>query len=756
MGKRSREKQEKRMTEANQGSTEILSRRSRLEKIYLTIIQWGVYLTLLTPFIFIKDYFFPFVVPKTIFFRTVVDLIFIAYILLAVSNPKYRLKFNALTVSLTVFLGVIILTSLTGVNFMRSFWSTFERMTGILTFLHLYVFFIILSSVFKERKHWERILSVSILVGVLICIYTLTANDSISRGGGTLGNSSFLSAYLVFNIIFAIILLVLKSWAWRIFYGVSLIIFLSTLLFNPGGFTKGAVSALAAGIFIVGFGYLMFYLLSSKSRILKRLFFVLIILIILAGFGFSRLNFTKEKINTLWQSGSVQSRLLVWQTGWRGWQEKFFLGWGQENFNIPFAKYFNPALPLTFDVWYDRVHNVVLDTAVTSGVLGLLSYLSVFAVAIFKLLKISFKVIKRKNVFIPLGMITLLLVYFLQDIWVFDMVSSYLMFFLSLAFVNFLILSSNDNAEIQPSQEKKRISFSPFFGALLIIASLLAVYFGNIQPARASRYTVSAMAGSLENSLPLFQKAINLSPMSIFEVPEQFAKKMSSFVFDEKQNKEVLKNGFELAAEEVKKSIEKNPEDYRLYLLLGRYYNDFFYLTQDVKQLESAEKYLTKAIELSPKNQQTYWSLAQTKIYQGKIPEGVDLIKKTVDLEPRYGQAHWFLALAYGMNSQFDLASAQVKIAEKNGYNWKGNSNDLQKVIEIYQQLRDNQQLIELYPLAIKLDSKNARLYAGFAVANANLGKFADAKNLGTQAKSLSPDASFTSEISKFLDSLPK
>ena len=141
-----------------------MENKRNLENIYFRIIEYGTYLALFVPLILSRNYFFPFIVPKTVFFRIVVDIIFIAYILLAVSKPRYRPRINLLTIAIAVFLGVLFLTSVTGVNFERSFWSVFERMTGLLTFFHLFVFYIILTSVFKERKYWERILSVSILV----------------------------------------------------------------------------------------------------------------------------------------------------------------------------------------------------------------------------------------------------------------------------------------------------------------------------------------------------------------------------------------------------------------------------------------------------------------------------------------------------------------------------------------------------------------------------------------------------------------
>lgn len=721
-----------------------MANRENLEKIYFTVIEWGVYLALFTPFIFIRDYFFPFVVPKTIFFRIVVNIIFIAYVLLAISNPEYRPKITPLSITITVFLGMLILTSFTGINLEKSFWSVFERMTGLLTFFHLYAFYIVLSSVFKERKYWERILSVSISVGILICLYTLTSKEAATRGGGTLGNTSFLSAYLLFNIFFAIILFLTKTGGWRIFSGLTLIIMMAALFLNPEP-TRGAIGAFLGGIFAFILGYMIF----SGKKILKKLAPVVLISVVLISIGLFQTNFFKEKIIDI-KDVPGRSREIVWQMGFKGWQEKFWLGWGPENFNIPFAKYFDPELPLTGDIWYDRVHNVVLDMAVASGVIGLISYLAIFGMAIFGLFRICPKVVERKNIFFPLGMISLLLVYFSQNIWVFDMVSSYMIFFLTLAFINFLIESRKPDTGFQ--REFKRTGFCQFLGVLLIIITIFVFYFGNIQVARASKFALKGIVLSPELSIAAFQKSLSVSPISKFEIPEQIAAKFSGAIFQSNQNKEILTKGLALAEEELKNSINQNPLDFRAHLFLGRLYNNIYQFTNDKENLNLAEKTLRKAEDLSPKNQQTYWTFAQTRLSQGKQDEAIEFLKKAVELDPRFGQSHWYLATMYEINGKYELSLSEANEAEKSGYNWKGNVNNLKQMAEVYRSLGDIANLASICELGVEMAPEDDHLWANLADAYAALGEREKAKMAAEKVLELKPE--LAPKIKEFLKEL--
>ena len=730
--------------------------RNLLGKICFYIIEYGTYLALFSPLVVNANFFFPYISPKTIFFRMVVDIIFIAYVILAFLNPRYRPKKNPLLITLIIFIGIVILASLFGVNLARSFWSTFERMTGILTLLHLFVFFLILSSVFQERKYWERIFTVSIVFGVILSLYVFTSKDPTARGGGTIGNTSFMSAYIIFDIFFALILLLTKRGLRKILYGLLLIPIAWLLLFPPQEPTHGAIIPFYGGVFFLFFVYLLFYLFTSGKKLFRNLAIFLIILVILGAIGITQTKFFKSELQSFAQSSSWEARSITWRMGWEAWQEKFWLGWGWENFNIPFAKYYNPTLPISGDIWYDRVHNIVLDIAVQTGILGLASYLAIFGVAIFSLIKICGQVTQKRNAFFLFGTIALLFVYFAQDFFVFDMISSYLMFFLTLAFISFLT-TKREAGGVPNFEARNRINHT-LTVSLLIIVTLLTIYFGNIQPARASYYIVQGVSSSLGQGIPLLEKAVLVSPIGVVEGSEQISRVATDLVFNENVDQKLLKDLFELGVKALEKNISQGPRDFRTYLLLGRHYNDFYQLTKDPQELVSAEYYLGKAIELSPKNQQGYWSLAQTKISEGKIDEGIELMKKSVDLEPNFYQSRWYLAMTYKLNGNYKSALEEVQKTDEvgvaTGHTWKKDSSMLQEVIEIYQQLEDDKKLAELYALGIQLAPKNAQFHLGLAVAYANLGNFKDARIMAGEALQLNPD--YKTEIETFLKSLPQ
>jgi tetratricopeptide (TPR) repeat protein len=406
-------------------------------------------------------------------------------------------------------------------------------------------------------------------------------------------------------------------------------------------------------------------------------------------------------------------------------------------------------------MWYDRAHNVIVDTLVMTGILGLISYFLIFAVAIVGLLRVAPRVREKKNLLFPIGMIALLATYFAQNLWVFDMISSYIVFFLSLAFIDFLISPRKEESSENPVL-KRNDYLSPVFGAIMIVLTLWSFYFGNIQVARASMFTVEGLYTSLDKSIESFQKAIDASPISRFEVPEQISTRIVAVASENLENKDLLQEGFTFAENELKTSIEQNPLDYRMQLFLGRYYDNLYQFTGSSTTLELAEEVLNKAMELSPRNQQTFWSLGQTKIFQGDHDKAIELMQKAVDLEPKFANSHWYLGLTYKIAGKFDLAAKEIEMAAQLGDPWKQDIDDVKQAIDIYKELTDEQKLAELYEIGAGLSAQDtttfAAMLAGMADSNAKIGNKEKAKLAAENLVEVRPD--LATSVKSFLEEL--
>ncbi|MFH1780609.1 MAG: O-antigen ligase family protein [Candidatus Nealsonbacteria bacterium] len=813
MGRQSREKIARRNF-AHQGEDgrekSKFKPHSGLEKICLFVIQWGAYLAIFVPLAINTKFFFPFVAPKTILFRILVEVILVAYIFLVMKNKAYWPKITPLTIAVVLFVAIFILASFTGINLHRSFWSTNERMTGILTMLHLLAFFIILTSVWKERKDWEKVLSVSVIVGVILSIYILRGNEASTRGGGTIGNTSFMAAYLLFDVFFAIMLfcsnflkkgsqslfwqiflgiavflpallialaiqwplwgqillgailfisalLIEKvfrkgEWSlfWQIFSGLSLVIMIPVLLNSTG---RGAIVAFLGGLFLLGLGCLLF----SQKIILKRIALAIIIILVILSIALAvfQPSFVKNEISTILIE--MKSRFVVWETGWKGFLERPILGWGPENFIVVFSKNFNACMFLSEcgnEIWFDRVHNIVLDTMVTTGIIGLLSYLAIFIIAIYGLFKITLRVIEKRNILFPLGLIVILLSYFFQNLLVFDMINTYLVFFLTLGFINFLIQNQTQKIEETPQVAKP---LNPIFASMILATAVFVLWSCNVQPLLANHDLIKSInSRDMESASLFFKKSLD-SEMEKYEPREYFAQKIARIGTQDIQDEAVKKvfiDTFNLAESEMVKSVKENSLDFRPRLYLGQLYLQSYRLSGDQEKIIQADEILSQAIGISPTNQQAYWNLAEVKLAQRKIGETISLLQQAVALEPRLGYSHWYLAMAYQIAGQDQLAKEELIITEEMGYIWQDNIQELKKAIEIYDALGEDEGLLPLYLKATELEPENAQLWAELAAVYANLGQFGKAAETARKVIELNPDLAPT--VQNFLKNLPQ
>ena len=710
---------------------ELINQPSKtLERILLSIIRWGAYVSLLTPLIVVDDFFYSFVVPKTIYFRIIVEIILATYLILILSFPKYRPKINALSVSVFVFILISIATSVLGVDPQRSFWSVYERETGLFTLLHFYAFFVVLSNVFKDKKDWGKLFFVSIVIGVICCLGVVSAS-SIAKGGGTIGNTSFLASYLLFNVFFAIALLVEHKFSGLgIFAIVSLLIMIPILLTSTA---RGAIVSFFGGLFLLFIGLLFF---SGKKK-LKII--AIIIPLILIGLGmFLFFYFPTVRNFVISSLNDMKARYIVWEMAWTGVLEKPILGWGLENFNVVFGKYFNPKLFLAEyggEVWFDRAHNIILDTLINSGIVGLISYLSVFCISIFLLLKKCF-VENKERIGVNLVIISLLVAYFVQNLLVFDLISSFVTFFLVLAFVD--SLTQKEDLEESKSFVINKFSKKLCYVLIFILTSS-CFYFGNIQPANSAINTSGMiMSNNLTEKIEFYEKSLNGFRYNN-ETNRYFILDLVRESLNTKEEKAVLEKAMVLAEREALIDIDDNNLSLRPYIVLAKVYISSFRITKDNYYLDLAERVLRETIELSPGNQQGYWLLSDVKYKKGDFVSSDSLLRMAIDLEPRHNDSYWYLISSYMLEERYEEALSIVKEHENKGFNWKEGTSGFQSVISIYESLKDYEAASLLYKELLISSPDDAGLWFKLAISLFNVGDKESAKEAAQRAVQLNP-----------------
>lgn len=752
MGKRSREKRERK----EEGEIRPYKEKQTIRPVVICkgIIWLASALILFTPLLISGDFFFPYVGPKSLYFMALAEIIFTAWLILIIFEPKYRPRFNFLLLAIILFLTVSVLSSVFGANFSNSFWSKYERMTGLLMWFHLLAFFVAISSFFKKSADWFKLFGISIFVAILISLISLVvkANPSVtgmlasSRGGATIGNSSFMGTYLLFNIFLALYL-VLKSVGWlRIYSGISLAI-ISLALFSSDA--RAANIAVLGGVILL----VLLWLIFCKKGSLRLAAISLSTLALIGSITFIFFviqpnNFVYEKAVQVFSKASIDSRLLVWDEAWKGWQDRPWLGWGPENFEIAYTQYFDPRQPAIEgggEWWFDRTHNIVLDTLVTVGIVGLLSYFGIFLVSFYVLWK---KYWRKSIGFLTAGIFSVILIsYFVQNLTVFDMINSYLMFFLVLGFVGSIASqkSAGSSGLLPGLANQKFGSLKKLFVAVVLILFCFPFFKFVIRPLRTDAYVIKAMQTipsqqlierisqetpeklnaflklNSQQRLELYKKTLETSPLGKYQIREFFGDALINLFFSEtaqKIPKENIIEEFDFVSKELEKGIKESPLNYRSCLTLGKIYNAWSGL--DATKISQAEKILEKAIELSPQNPQTYWSLAQTKINQRDFETALSLAQKAIDFEPRLLRSH-------------EIA---IRIAELSG--------DKRKIEELAKAaLEITLRKIELYP-------QQMQNYISASELALKLGDKEKAREIAQKAIEINPD--WQSEFKKFLE----
>jgi len=749
-----------------------------LSENFAKLLRWGIFVSLFFPLIIFSQFLSPFHFGKMVVFRSLVEMLVVFYIPLVIANKNYRPKWTLILVSVSVFTGLYIFTGFTGINFYSSFWGSLERMGGIFSFIHYWVYFIILVSIIKKEGDWEKILKVSVMVGFLSILFAYGQHflklsffvgwQHGDRVIGTIGNPSLFAGYLLF-ILFLAIFFILRNRtpSWQKGFFVAVLILGMPVLFMTA--SRGAILSFIASLLLL----VIFFVFKSKNKKIKTyliiglVLFTLLITAIWLGKGHSfvqKITWLRRVSNISINTPTIQTRLWSWKSAIEGWKEKPILGWGPENFTFLHMKYFNPKLfdGLGSETIWDRAHNIILEMLATMGIVGLLSYLFIF-VSIFVLLTKKLKEKKISN--FDFGVITaMLFAYIGQNLFIFDTFANYFLFFIVMAYINYLCkkddLSQQQTAVPIPKTKEPSI----FLCAILLIVALVMVFQFNIKPAKANyactRGILAGRVGDAQEAFDYYKKALDYnSPQGAYDIRHKLATFAIQVVENQRQKgKNIDVNLLHFAIEQVKKNIEAYPQDTTPYLYIGRMY--ILLIDSEPETAgKLAEEYIGKALNINRKNPRIWYELGQAQLSLKKYEDGYNSFKEALNLNPKVATSYWFLGAAAFETGRYNSFRYQeavqyVEKAMQMGYKYKNSINDLMRLVYIYDKVGNYHKVVEIYELALLEQPDNPQLHASLAVAYRAIGNYQKAKE--EALKSAEIDPKFKEDAEKFIKTLPK
>ena len=617
------------------------------------------------PFIVLSQTtFFPFIVGKNFAFRIVVEIMFSAWLVLAYIDPVYRPKKSWLLGAFAAFLCIITLSAIFGENPTKSFWSNFERMEGVVTYFHLFAYFVVASTVLTVRDLWRPYLNLHLATGVIMALYALLQLSGAPVGfrvSGQLGNSSYLGIYAFFNIFIAVFFIVRESFTTAVekmrvaIYG-AIALLQTVVLYYTG--TRGAILGLLVGL---GIATVLIAIFETKKKMLRvGAVGVLVALAIAVGGFIAARNSALVKETPLLarfseisiSDFSKNARVMVWGMAYEGFKERPILGWGMENFNFVFNKYYDPHM-WGQEQWFDRAHNVFFDWLIAGGLLGLLGYLSLFGCAVYCI----WRRVDELSIIEKSVLTGLIGGYFFQNLFVFDNITSLIYFGTILAFVEGMShkeVEKFSRSSLRPRREpadsesadsklkvesKKKVAdtedLTVFVSGGAVILALVIIYTVNYNGYKQNTTLIRALTERSEDplsNLKLFKDTIAYNSFGNAEAREQLASFSTTAFGQTKEISDLQKQFIDLAKSELEKQAIGLPGDARYQLFAGSF-------LAKTGEPDKALGFLNKAVELSPTKQTMLFELGSAYYNKKDIAKAEEIFKRAYELAPEYGEA---------------------------------------------------------------------------------------------------------------------
>lgn len=732
-----------------------------INSFYLLGIKILLFLIPFLPLYVSKSVYFPYIAGKNFAFRIVIELAAALWLVLILFKKEYRIQNSKIMFSILAFTFAVGLANIIGADPYNSFWSNYERMEGYVTILHLLLYFAILRSILRTRRDWSVFLNLMLISGTLAGLFAIVM-PSINapryvieygaRISGTMGNPPFLASYLLLIAFIGLILIVrTQKYLLRICYVAAVLLNLMAIYLTSsrGAILAGLIGSIILLIYFIPEKYDKRNERWFKKRVLSYAALFVIIAVVIISFAdieFVSKDRTFSRFASMFSDRSVETRFYAWKISLHGIKERPLLGWGQENF---LSLYTIVQIPFTEEhAWVDRAHNILIDWLVNAGFIGLISYLGIFVSAIAVLMiAIRNRTIQEKE---GVVIIIAIIIYFIQNLFTFDTINTYLVFFALLAYIDNI---ADDDGAVRLEGNRLAAQKSVIYAGSVLFALLAffsTAYFVNYKPIKQSQITKqsSIIPSDHEAYVTLlddFKLALSYRTFGDTYVRLQMAS-VANGIYVRKffEHKEALMF-LQSTAEELYKGISKNRNNLKYLSSVISYYQKL--AVYDPVFIERTEALINACLRLNPEYKWLYAALSDLYILKKDYEGAFTAIERVMETAPQNDVLQIKLALAAIFTKRDEAASMAIEKAKDiriaQNYNIASDKrqvfslNELYSFALAYKEIKNYERSLNYYKEMLNITPSDAKLHYETAEIHRLLGDIINAEKETEKAKEL-------------------
>ncbi len=731
------------------------------QKNYLVILKVGIILSFLSVFLVYSQFLFPYITSKQIYFNVITEVLLVFWLAFIVKYPQWRPKKSMITTSLVAFLGVMLFSCFYSVDFNLSFWGDIERMLGFFHIVHFLILYLVSITVLRNWNDWKIVLSSFVVVTAIVSLTGLYGANKY----GTIGNAAYVGGMIIFGLYFSFLLMVREKNKYLRF------IYLIPIFFMIDEFIKINIAGAFVGLGVSVLAFIFLFGLLHKNKKVKitfvTMFFVLTgsILFVITHKDMKFVKNIRQIQDLSFQERTLQTRFFSWRSAMYDFPNHWLLGTGYGTFASTFDEYFDPRFyNLTRSgTYFDRAHNNIIDIISTTGVLGGVTYLSMFVAILWYLLQAYKK--KRLRMIEFVLLLCLIIAYFIQNLAVFDSLVTYIGLMLMLGFIYYITNSTTDTNNTQNlfSQNKKLTNNEIYvlfgFGFLILIV----IYQYNLAPANMLRSTIQAQAAFSNNDIlrakQISEKTVKTplnrdSRSAFIRGFLSHSNGLRNLTKDEKIK--TLKYVISLSRE----NVALDPNDSLMQMRLAQILNFASRSVVDDKELfnkwhREAMEAINKSIESSPGRIPTYSVKALIQLTGRDINGAIDTLKYAISINRIYEKSYCQLAEIYILTkNEKDGYKELEKCVELDGIGNIRNEDVLKLAVNHYNNNGNNVMMLDMYKQLALITRNDSEIWVKLAKLYFNEKMYTEAKK--SAQKALQIDPKLQNDVNSFIEEIDK